>query len=63
MAIRVLDARLPAEDGEDHWGGLLLHTARPEVGKQWTDTGKVHEVRGLEGRPRTTPALCRVVRR
>ncbi|MYX31943.1 MULTISPECIES: hypothetical protein [unclassified Streptomyces] len=63
VAIRVLDARLPAEDDEDQWGELMLHTARPEVGKQWTDAGKVHEVRGLKGRPRTTPALCRVVRR
>lgn len=48
--MRVLDARLPAEDDEDQWGELLLRTARPEVAKQWTDTGKVHEVRGLKGR-------------
>ncbi|WP_431959784.1 hypothetical protein [Actinacidiphila sp. bgisy160] len=38
--MRVLDARLPVEDDEDQWGELLLHTARPEVGKQWTDTAR-----------------------
>ncbi|MFJ5216173.1 tyrosine-type recombinase/integrase [Streptomyces sp. NPDC088354] len=69
VAMRVLDVRLPADDDEDQWGELLLHTARPEVGKQWTDTGKVHEVRGLKGRAKDDtrvvpcrPALTRILR-
>ncbi|WUD75271.1 site-specific integrase [Streptomyces sp. NBC_00510] len=69
VAMRVLDAQLPAEDDEDQWGELLLHTARPEVGKQWTDTGMVHEVRGLKGRAKDDtrvvpcrPALTRILR-
>jgi integrase len=42
-------------------GELLFHTAQPEVGKQWTDTGDIHEERGLKGRAPddTRPVLCR----
>ncbi|MCF3104115.1 site-specific integrase [Streptomyces roseoverticillatus] len=61
VAMRVRDVILPGEDAEDQWGELLFHTAQPEVGKQWTDTGDVHEERGLKGRAiddtRTVP--CR----
>ncbi|MFH8986762.1 hypothetical protein [Streptomyces sp. NPDC017940] len=28
----------------------MFHTAQPEVGKNWTDTGAIHEKRGLKGR-------------
>ncbi|MER5466155.1 site-specific integrase [Streptomyces sp. NPDC002668] len=69
VAMRVLDARLPAEDEEDQWGELLFHTAQPEVGKQWTDSGEVHEERGLKGRAKDDtrvvpcrPALTRILR-
>ncbi|MGW5003050.1 hypothetical protein ACWEP8_35940 [Streptomyces hydrogenans] len=69
MAIDVGDVRLPAADADDQWGELLLHTAHPEVGKQWTDTGEVREQRGLKGRAagdtRTVPcrpALTRILR-
>ncbi|MEE1938050.1 site-specific integrase [Streptomyces sp. TRM 70361] len=46
VALRVSDATLP----ETGWGEFLVHEARPEVGSQWTDTGEVHEERGLKGR-------------
>ena len=46
VALRVGDATLPAEG----WGQLLVHTAEPEVGSQWTDDGQVHETRHLKGR-------------
>ncbi|WP_424887437.1 tyrosine-type recombinase/integrase [Streptomyces sp. XH2] len=69
VAMRVRDAILPAEGAEDQWGELLFHTAQPEVGKQWTDTGDVHEERGLKGRAtddtRTVPcrpALAKILR-
>ncbi|MEV4193844.1 tyrosine-type recombinase/integrase [Streptomyces toxytricini] len=69
VAIDVGDVRLPDVDAEDQWGELLLHTACPEVGKQWTDTGEVREQRGLKGRAaddsRTVPcrpALTRILR-
>lgn len=69
VAMRVMDVRLPAEDDEDQWGELLFHTAQPEVGKQWTDTGKIHEERGLKGRAKDDtrvvpcrPALTRILR-
>ncbi|WP_327162034.1 tyrosine-type recombinase/integrase [Streptomyces zaomyceticus] len=69
VAIDVGDVRLPDVDAEDQWGELLLHTAHPEVGKQWTDTGEVRERRGLKGRAaddtRTVPcrpALTRILR-
>jgi integrase len=69
VAMRVMDARLPAEGDADQWGELLFHTAQPEVGKQWTDTGKVHEERGLKGRAKDDtrvvpcrPGLTRILR-
>lgn len=69
VALKVADVRLPAADAGDQWGELLIHTARPEVGKQWTDTGEVRERRGLKGRAaddmRTVPcrpALTRILR-
>lgn len=69
VAMHVLDARLPGEGEEDQWGELLFHTAQPEVGKQWTDTGEVHEERGLKGRAADDtrvvpcrPALTRILR-
>ncbi|MFJ9826038.1 tyrosine-type recombinase/integrase [Streptomyces sp. NPDC101160] len=69
VAIDVGDVRLPAPGAEDQWGELLLHTAHPEVGKRWTDTGEVREKRGLKARAaddtRTVPcrpALTRILR-
>ncbi|MFI7315987.1 tyrosine-type recombinase/integrase [Streptomyces venezuelae] len=70
VAMRVADVRLPDESAQDQWCELLLHTATPEVGKQWTDTGEIHEERDLKGRAegetRTVPghpALTRILRR
>ncbi|MFD7473702.1 hypothetical protein ACFV8Z_16280 [Streptomyces sp. NPDC059837] len=37
-------------DAGDQWCELLIHTATPEIGKQWTDTGEIHEERDLKGR-------------
>ncbi|MFF1563346.1 tyrosine-type recombinase/integrase [Streptomyces sp. NPDC058293] len=69
VALRVDDVRMPGPDAADQWCELLLHTATPEVGKQWTDTGKIHEERDLKGRAegetRTVPghpALTSVLR-
>ncbi|MFJ4896963.1 tyrosine-type recombinase/integrase [Streptomyces sp. NPDC088727] len=69
VAMRVKDVSLPALGVADQWCELLIHTATPEVGKQWTDTGKIHEERDLKGRAegetRTVPghpALTRVLR-
>nr|WP_277816938.1 tyrosine-type recombinase/integrase [Streptomyces caatingaensis] len=55
VALRVGDAWLPEEgavdeDGEEVWGEFVVHEAQPEVGSQWTDTGKPHEERDLKGR-------------
>ncbi|MFK4108297.1 tyrosine-type recombinase/integrase [Streptomyces sp. NPDC002176] len=70
VAMRVEDVTLPDPDSRDQWCELLIHTATPEVGKQWTDTGKIHEERDLKGRAegetRTVPghpALTRILRR
>ncbi|NGN63888.1 tyrosine-type recombinase/integrase [Streptomyces sp. A7024] len=61
VAMRVEDVHLPEEDAADQWGELLLATALPEVGRQWTDSGEVHEERGLKGRAAedTRPVPCR----
>lgn len=67
--MRVEDVTLPEPEAEDQWCELLIHTATPEVGKQWTDTGEIHEQRDLKGRAegetRTVPghpALTRILR-
>lgn len=31
------------------WRESLFRTAQPEVGKNWTDDGEIHEERGLKG--------------
>ncbi|MGW6909526.1 tyrosine-type recombinase/integrase [Streptomyces sp. NPDC054940] len=69
VAMRVEDVSLPELDADDQWCELLIHTATPEVGKQWTDTGEIHEQRDLKGRAegetRTVPghpALTRILR-
>ncbi|ALC31769.1 hypothetical protein ABE83_07320 [Streptomyces sp. CFMR 7] len=46
VALRVGDAALP----ETGWGEFIVHEARPEVGSQWTDSGKPHDDRDLKGR-------------
>lgn len=46
VALHVSDATLP----ETGWGEFIVHDARPEVGSQWTDSGKPHDDRDLKGR-------------
>ncbi|MGF0171504.1 hypothetical protein ACQF36_13625 [Streptomyces sp. Marseille-Q5077] len=67
--MRVEDVTLPKPDAEGQWCELLIHTATPEVGKQWADTGEIPEQRNLKGRAegetRTVPghpALTRILR-
>jgi integrase len=69
VAMRVADVRLPDRDAEDQWCELLFHTAQPEVGKNWTDDGRIHEQRGLKGRASDDtrvvpghPSLTRILR-
>jgi integrase len=65
VALRVRDLTLP----EEGWGEILAHIATPEVGKQWTDSGKPHDERQLKGRAEgevrpvpAHPALVRTLR-
>ncbi|MGX6743677.1 hypothetical protein [Streptomyces peucetius] len=46
-AVTLPDCVLPA----DGWGRVILHVTRPQAGKKWTDTGKLHDERGLKSRP------------
>jgi integrase len=69
VAMSVADVRLPERYAEDQWCELLFHTARPEVGKNWTDDGGIHEKRGLKGRASDDtrvvpghPSLTRILR-
>ncbi|MFG2299186.1 tyrosine-type recombinase/integrase [Streptomyces sp. NPDC048603] len=69
VAMRVMDVRLPRADAGDQWGELHVYAARPEVGRQWTDTGEVRDDRGLKGRGEgdmrvvpCRPALTRILR-
>ncbi|WP_198655433.1 tyrosine-type recombinase/integrase [Streptomyces geranii] len=68
-AMYVEDFLLPAEDAEDQWCEVVIHTATPEVGRNWTNDGEIHEVRGLKGRATDDtrvvpgpPALTKVIR-
>jgi len=40
----------------DGWGRLIFAEASPAAGKDFTETGQVHEHRGLKGRPRQAAA-------
>ncbi|MER5404522.1 site-specific integrase [Streptomyces sp. NPDC002769] len=69
VAMRVHDVTLPGPDAADQWCEPLIHTATPEVGKQWTDTGENHEERDLKGRAEGEtrsapghPSLTRILR-
>ncbi|GAQ73819.1 tyrosine-type recombinase/integrase [Streptomyces reticuliscabiei] len=46
VALRLDDCHLP----ETGWGVLTLRGTRPVSGKQWTDSGKPHDSRGLKAR-------------
>ena len=46
VGLRETDCFLP----EEGWGLLTLEVTRPSSGKQWTDTGTVHDQRGLKQR-------------
>ncbi|MDC7338947.1 tyrosine-type recombinase/integrase [Streptomyces lydicus] len=68
-AMYVDDVQLPPADAEDQWCEVLFHTAEPEVGKNWTDDGEIHERRGLKGRAEEDtravpgpPALTKILR-
>lgn len=47
VAVTLPDCLLPAEG----WGEVVVHLARPQAGKKWTDTGCLHDERGLKCRP------------
>ncbi|MFE7836714.1 tyrosine-type recombinase/integrase [Streptomyces sp. NPDC057474] len=47
VAVTLPDCVLPAEG----WGKVILHITRPQAGKKWTDTGNLHDERGLKSRP------------
>jgi integrase len=41
---------------DEGWGRLIFADASPAAGKDYTDDGRVHEERGLKGRPRQSAA-------
>ncbi|GED86942.1 hypothetical protein TNCT6_40270 [Streptomyces sp. 6-11-2] len=45
MAIRVKDVTLHAPCAEDQWSEPRIHAATPEVGKQWTGTGQLPDLK------------------
>ncbi|MGK5545911.1 tyrosine-type recombinase/integrase [Streptomyces sp. URMC 127] len=47
VAVALPDCVLPLEG----WGRVTLHRSLPQAGKKWTDTGRVHDERGLKNRP------------
>ncbi len=46
VGLRLQDCHLPAKG----WGRLTIDVSRPEVNRQWTDSGDAHEERGLKHR-------------
>lgn len=65
LALRENDCNLPASG----WGELALGESRPAAGKRWTDSGEVHDRRGLKHRAQKErrfvpipPVLVRILR-
>ncbi|SEN11907.1 tyrosine-type recombinase/integrase [Nonomuraea pusilla] len=65
IGLRETDCALPQEG----WGMLTLEVTRPSSGKQWTDSGTVHDERGLKQREEREvrpvpipPELVRILR-
>lgn len=58
LGLREADCYLP----EEGWGRLTLEQTRPEAGKQWTDSGEVHDDRGLKHRAETETRLVPIPR-
>lgn len=65
IGLRETDCSLP----EKGWGLLTLEVTRPSSGKQWTDSGAVHDQRGLKQREEREvrpvpipPELVRILR-
>ncbi|MER6950410.1 tyrosine-type recombinase/integrase [Nonomuraea sp. NPDC000554] len=65
IGLRKSDCALP----EEGWGLLTLEVTRPSSGKQWTDSGAVHDQRGLKQRDEREvrpvpipPELVRILR-
>ncbi|MEV0348652.1 site-specific integrase [Nonomuraea sp. NPDC050680] len=65
IGLRESDCLLPQEG----WGLLTLEVTRPSSGKQWTDSGTVHDQRGLKQREEREvrpvpipPELVRILR-
>jgi integrase len=54
VAVALADCTLPRTG----WGRLVLHRTRPQAGKMWTDSGEMHDDRGLKSRP---PGEIRIV--
>jgi len=57
------------EEWRGRWGTMNLAQTRPEVGKRWTDSGEVHDERGLKHRDDddvrpvpASPILVRILR-
>lgn len=65
LGLREKDCTLP----EFGWGELALQESRPDAGKRWTDSGEVHDRRGLKHRAAQArrfvpipPMLVRILR-
>lgn len=51
LGLREQDCDLPAKG----WGRLTLAKSRPQAGKRWTDSGRLHDDRGLKHRAEDEP--------
>jgi integrase len=56
LALRERDCKLPATG----WGELALGESRPAAGKRWTDSGEVHDRRGLKHRGKKEVRLVQI---
>jgi integrase len=53
LGLRLQDCHLP----KTGWGSLTLEKSRPTAGKRWTDSGEVHDDRGLKHRGEDEPRI------
>lgn len=52
-ALNVRDYECTLPEDVNAWGNIRLSETKPTAGKRWTDSGKIHDTRGLKGRPDT----------
>lgn len=68
-ALNVHDYECTLPESNNEWGNIRLSETKPTAGKRWTNSGEIHDTRGLKGRSDTAvrnvpipPVLVAIIR-